>query len=114
MRETGNRLPAGRQTVQKRRKGPIMIRVLGIISLILFTTCYIPQIIVILRTENISGISVWLWIMVVVGYATGLCYVIWLKEPVLVVNYALGFILALTTLFLVAYHRKQKKGDKNE
>lgn len=86
-----------------------MIRALGIISLILFTTCYIPQIIVILRAENISGISVWLWIMVVAGYMAGFFYVIWLKEPVLVINYAIGFMLALITLFLVVYHKKQKK-----
>ena len=85
-----------------------MIHAIGIISMILFTSCFIPQIIAILKTGNVSGISVWLWIMVVGGYITGLFYVIRRKEPVLAVSYAIGLVLALFTLALV-FHYKRKK-----
>ncbi len=86
-----------------------MMHALGIISMILFTACYIPQIIVIIRTKNVSGISTWLWIMVMGGFIFGIFYVIWREEPVLVVSYSIGFILSLITLTLVVYHRKPKE-----
>ena len=85
-----------------------MMHALGIISMILFTSCFIPQIIVILKTGNVSGISVWLWIMVVGGYTTGLFYVIWRKEPILAVSYAVGLVLALLTLALVFHYGRKK------
>ncbi|PIU42458.1 MAG: hypothetical protein COS99_00145, partial [Candidatus Omnitrophica bacterium CG07_land_8_20_14_0_80_42_15] len=44
------------------------MRVLGVISTLLFTFCFIPQIIAILKTKNVSGISLWLWVFVVLGY----------------------------------------------
>jgi len=80
---------------------------LGVISMILFTSCYIPQIIAIIRTKNVSGISTCLWVMVVIGFITGLFYVIWLKTPVLTISYILGLFLSLTTLFLVIYYRNK-------
>jgi len=84
-----------------------MMHTLGVISMVLFTSCFIPQIIAILKTGNVSGISVWLWIMVVLGYITGLFYVIWREEPILAISYAIGLILALLTLALVLYCRRK-------
>lgn len=70
-----------------------------------FTFCFIPQIVMIIRTKNVSGISLWLWIMVVTAYATGIVYVISLKTDILIVSYSVGFILSLFTTFLLVYYR---------
>ena len=81
------------------------MRLFGIVSMLLFTLCFVPQIIAILKTKNVSGISLWLWIMVVIGYVTGLFYVMSLKAPILIATYSIGLILSLSTLILVIYCR---------
>ena len=85
-----------------------MIHVIGIISSTLFMCCYIPQIVAILRTKNVSGISVAMWVIVTAGFTTGLVYVIFREEPVLIVSHAVGLILSLLTLGLVVYHGKKQ------
>jgi len=79
--------------------------IFGIISMLLFTFCFIPQIISILKTKNVSGLNLWLWIMVVAGHAAGLVYAVWLKVPILIATYSIGFSLSLWTLILVVYYR---------
>jgi len=73
--------------------------------MLLFTFCFIPQIIAILKTKNVSGLSLSLWVMVVSGHAAGLVYAVWLKVPILIATYLIGFTLALWTLGLVIYCR---------
>jgi len=84
-----------------------IMRTLGIISTILFTSCYVPQIISILKTKNVSGISTGMWVIVVSGFTTGLFYVLWLEAHVLIISYILGFFLSLWTLVLVLYYRNK-------
>ena len=88
--------------------------IFGIISMLLFTFCFIPQIVRILKTKNVSGLSLWAWIMVVAGYTAGLFYVASLRVPILIASYSLGLILSLLTLILVTYYKtrgvKEKKG----
>jgi len=84
------------------------MHVIGIASAAFFSVCYIPQIVAILRTKNVSGISVWMWIIAVAGFITGLLYVVWREDPVLVATYTVGLILAATTLLLVLYYRNKQ------
>lgn len=81
------------------------MEILGIISLLLFAFCFVPQIIAIIRTKNVSGLSLWLWIMVVLGHACGLIYVIYLKDVIIIISYSIGLVLSFTTLVLIIYHR---------
>lgn len=83
------------------------MHILGIISMLLFAFCFIPQIIAILKTKNVSGISLWLWIMVVTGYATGLVYTIYIKDPIVIATYLIGLILSLITMILVIRYRNR-------
>ena len=71
----------------------------------LFVTCFIPQIICLLRTKIIAGISIGLWVMVVVGYLTGLIYVISLKDAILIGTYSAGLILSGITLCLILFYK---------
>ena len=83
--------------------------IFGIISMLLFTFCFIPQIVSILKTKNASGLSLWSWIMVVAGYTAGLLYVVSLRVPILIASYSLGLILSLLTLILVTYYKTRRK-----
>ena len=85
------------------------MHIFGLISMFLFALCFIPQLMAILRTKNVSGLSLGLWIMVVLGHLTGLIYVIPLKAPILIASYSIGFILSLFTLILVLYYRKNNQ-----
>jgi len=84
------------------------MHILGIISMLLFTFCFVPQIVAIVRTKNVSGLSLWLWIMVILGHATGLGYVISIKKPILITSYSIGLTLSILTLNLIIYYRKMK------
>ena len=84
------------------------MKILGIISMILFTSCYIPQIIAILKTKDVRGISLGLWVMLIAGYVTGLCFVISLKDYILVSTYSVGLVLALWAFGLIVYYKVNK------
>ena len=86
-----------------------MMHNLGIISMCLFTLCFIPQIITILRTKNVSGISLGLWMMVVGGYVFGLLYVTGLKVKILILSYSVGLTLSMITAALVIFFRNKSK-----
>ena len=75
----------------------------GIVSMALFIICFIPQIMLTYKSKNVSGMSPVLWIMVVVGYLTGLIYTIYVKDAVLIATYLIGFILSAIVLF--GYYR---------
>ncbi|NQS88975.1 hypothetical protein HQ584_04215 [Patescibacteria group bacterium] len=77
------------------------MHIIGIISATLFTFCFIPQIIAIMKTKETAGISLWLWIIVVFAHASGLIYVISLKSAILMVSYSIGLVLSSITLILV-------------
>ncbi len=77
------------------------INTMGVISMVLFISCFIPQIIRILQTKNVSGISIRYWVILVTGYVTGMLYVIPLKAPILITTYSIGLVLACYTLYLV-------------
>lgn len=81
------------------------MRLFGLISVLLFTFCFIPQIFCILKTKNVAGLSLWLWIMIVGGHICGLIYVIDIRDLILIASYSFGFIMSLLTLILIIYYR---------
>ena len=85
------------------------MKILGLISMVLFSSCYIPQIVTLLRDKTAAGISLLQWMMVVTGYVTGLIYVISLEAPVLVLTYLIGLVLSSTILILVIYYKAKEK-----
>ena len=87
--------------------GMLTMHMLGVISMILFVTCYIPQIVAILKTKCVAGISVGMWTLCVIGCILGLIYVIWLKAIIIIINYIISLILSLWTLALIFYYRKK-------
>ena len=88
-------------------RGVCSMHILGVISMILFIACYIPQIVAILKTKCVDGISIGMWALCVIGFIIGLAYVIWLKAIVLIINYVIALFLSLWTLVLILYYRKK-------
>lgn len=87
----------------------LTMHIFGAISVVLFVVCYIPQIVAILKTKCVSGISVGMWVICVLGFMVGLIYVIWLKAVVLIVNYVISFALSVWTLIMVLYYRNKNR-----
>ena len=83
------------------------MHILGVISMALFSFAFVPQIISIARTKNVSGISLWLWIMVIGGYITGLAYMLHIKDQIAIVTYLVGLFLAAITTSLVIYYKRK-------
>ncbi len=82
------------------------MHVFGIISTILFSFCFVPQVVKILRTKEVLGISVVMWWVVAIAHLTGFLYVVSLKEIILIISYGTGLVFSTSTLVLVIYYRK--------
>ena len=63
---------------------------LGVVSMICFTASYFPQLARTYRTRNVEGLSTAYWVIVIIGYASGLLYVAPLRDPLLLLTYSLG------------------------
>ena len=68
---------------------------LGCISTACFTVSYLPQLVRTYRTRTVEGISPAYWTIVVVGYVTGLGYILPMQDRFLTLTYGVGFICAL-------------------
>jgi uncharacterized protein with PQ loop repeat len=80
----------------------------GITMASCFVTCYIPQIVKILKTKSSKDLSILFVIMPMFGYISGLLYLVLSQTFVLwlVLNYAIG--LVMTIFLLVIYHHYKK------
>ncbi len=76
-----------------------MASTLGWIATVLFTVCYIPQIVKTLKTKTTDGLSVWLLIIAFIANVDALCYATLIHQKPLQVKYS----LALVFLFLCLY-----------
>ena len=85
------------------------MHIFGLISATLFTLCFIPQIVAILKTKETAGISLSLWVIVILAHTAGLLYVISLQSTILTISYSIGLILSATTLILIIYCRSKTK-----
>ena len=82
------------------------MHIFGVISIILFAVCFVPQIVKIIRTKEVQGISVIMWWAVVIAHLTGLFYVVSLRGVILIISYGTGLVLSLSTLGLVIFYGK--------
>ena len=71
---------------------------LGVVSMICFTASYVPQLARTYRTRNVEGLSAAYWVIVIIGYASGLLYVAPLRDPLLLLTYGLGAACAVAML----------------
>lgn len=63
---------------------------LGIVSMVCFTGCYAPQLLRTYRTRNVDGVSTAYWMVVILGYVSGLGYIVPLHDRWLLLTYGMG------------------------
>lgn len=83
--------------------------ILGWTATILFTICYIPQILKTYRTKVIDGLSFRMLLLSFVANVIALCYAFLIKQPPLQVKYtlALVFLIVCLCLYLKVYFSKR-------
>ena len=84
---------------------------LGWIATVLFTACYIPQIIKTRRTKTVEGLSFLLLFLQFVGNIVALFYATLIAQPPLQVKYTLALLFLSVCLFL--YIRVVRAGKKD-
>ncbi len=86
---------------------------IGLTAACCTTASFIPQVIQILRTGNVDGISLMMYSIFTFGVAMWLTYGIIVEDlPMLLAN-LITLILALAVLVLTLYKRKKKKTANN-
>ncbi|MBI5050676.1 MAG: PQ-loop repeat-containing protein [Nitrospirae bacterium] len=92
-----------------------MAQVLGWIATILFTICYIPQMIKTYKTKTIDGLSFRLLLISFVANIVALWYATLIKQAPLQIKYILAmiFLTGCIYLYLKVYFKKLKE-EKNK
>ena len=87
-----------------------MDQVLGWTATILFTICYIPQMIKTYRTKTIDGLSFRLLLISFIANIVALCYATLIKQRPLQIKYTLAmvFLGGCIYLYLKVYFQKRK------
>lgn len=73
---------------------------LGWIATILFTVCYIPQIVKTSRTKTVEGLSFLLLFLQFIGNIVALWYAFLIDQAPLIVKYFLALVFLAVCLFL--------------
>jgi uncharacterized protein with PQ loop repeat len=74
--------------------------VLGWTATVLFTICYIPQIIKTARTKTVDGLSFWLLFISLVANVIALAYALLIHQMPLIIKYIGGIIFIAACLYL--------------
>lgn len=90
-----------------------MEQVLGWTATVLFTICYIPQIVKTYRSGTIDGLSFRLLLISFIANIVALFYVILIKQRPLQIKYILAmvFLSACIYLYLRVYFKKNSYGN---
>jgi uncharacterized protein with PQ loop repeat len=87
--------------------------VLGWVATVMFTVCYVPQIIKTYRSETIEGLSFLLLFISFIANIVALAYATMIAQPPLQVKYFLAITLLAATLVLyVKTWYSQKARDR--
>jgi uncharacterized protein with PQ loop repeat len=69
-----------------------MTSLLGWTATVLFTICYIPQIIKTLKSKTTAGLSPWLLLISLVANIVALVYAVMIHQTPLITKYILGIV----------------------
>lgn len=82
---------------------------IGLLAATCTTAAFVPQVIAILRTGNVDGISVMMYSIFTVGIALWLSYGIKVNDLPMILANSISLLLALSVLSLTVFKRWQKK-----
>lgn len=82
---------------------------IGLLAATCTTAAFVPQVIAILRTGNVDGISVLMYSIFTVGIALWLSYGVKVNDLPMILANSISLLLALSVLTLTVFKRWQKK-----
>ena len=82
---------------------------IGLMAATCTTAAFVPQVIAILKTGNVDGISVMMYSIFTVGIALWLSYGLLVNDLPMILANAVSLVLALMVLVLTVYKRWQHK-----
>lgn len=80
--------------------------ILGWIATILFTACYIPQIIKTYKSKTVEGLSLWLLLISFVANIVALYYATLIHQKPLQIKYVAGLLFLSLTIGMYMYISK--------
>ena len=85
--------------------------ILGWTATILFTICYVPQIMKTYKTRTVEGLSFLLLFVSFIANIIALCYAFLINQPPLQIKYVLALIFLGVTigLYLNVYFRQKRE-----
>lgn len=90
-------------------------QILGWTATILFTICYIPQIIKTYKSNTIDGLSFWLLFISFIANIVALVYATMINQAPLQIKYSLALIFLFICLYLyIKVHFKNNAKTKAE
>ncbi len=82
---------------------------IGLMAATCTTAAFVPQVIAILKTGNVDGISVMMYSIFTVGIALWLSYGLLVNDLPMILANTISLVLALMVLVLTVYKRWQHK-----
>lgn len=83
--------------------------VLGWIATILFTACYVPQLVKMVQTKHVEDISYLFFFIQFVANIIALVYAILIHQPPLIFKYVTGLLLSFLVLYYYFKYVQKKK-----
>lgn len=87
------------------------ITVIGMIAAFCTTSAFIPQVVQILRTGNVDGISLQMYSIFTLGVALWLGYGIFLQKSPIIISNSITLALAVSVLGLTIIKRRHNRTD---
>lgn len=84
-----------------------LAQILGWIATILFSLMIVPQMIKTLRTKNIAGVSLGLFLVYLTANIIALIYAFMITQPPLIIKYEIGIMTSF--LYLTIYYIYSKR-----
>lgn len=85
------------------------ITVVGMIAAFCTTSAFIPQVVQILRTGNVDGISLQMYSIFTLGVALWLGYGVFLQKAPIIISNSITLALAVSVLGLTLTKRRQNR-----
>lgn len=90
------------------------MEVLGLVAAFLTTASFLPQAIKTIRTRDVSGISIWMYVMLLVGVSIWTAYGFHHQlTPVWLGNIITGIFVAIILVIKIQEMRKVKRAMKH-
>lgn len=87
----------------------MLIVIFGWLSTVIFSVLLFPQIFKTLQVKKVDEISLWQYILAILGNLTALVYSMLINQPPLYYKYIFAIIMTIIYISIYIYYRKQNE-----